>query len=215
MKSLFLGILAIVLIGFGGLVYRNAVEHPLRPVACPMDALLCPDGTSVARTGNSCSFAACPPPNVSLADSNISFAIPEGFVVVGFPDEVSIAAYALPSVASSSKDASIAIRRYAIAASSTALTTIQQTAISGVSGLPVGMTAYSSTELGTHRFTVVFIERFEGVIHTAYYLARATDVLRFDAVDTDVQNWTNPNLDTSILPAHAALRKLLLTLQGQ
>ncbi|MCX6788021.1 MAG: hypothetical protein NT108_02580 [Candidatus Kaiserbacteria bacterium] len=214
MKSLFFGILAIILIGFGGLVYRNAVEHPMQPIACPTDALVCPDGTSVARVGTTCSFPICPLPNVSLASSNILFAIPEGFVVAGFPDDASIAAYALPATASSTKDASITIRRYDIAASSTALATIQQTAISGVSGLPVGMTGYSSTELGTHRFTVVSVERFEGVIHTAYYLARAADVLRFDAIDTEVSNWTDTNLDTSTLPAHAALRKLLTTLQG-
>ncbi len=29
-------------------------------VACPMDALLCPDGSSVGRSGPNCEFAACP-----------------------------------------------------------------------------------------------------------------------------------------------------------
>ncbi|MDP2651967.1 MAG: hypothetical protein Q8O94_02435, partial [bacterium] len=62
--------------------------------------------------------------------------------------------------------------------------------------------------------TVVSIERFEGVIDTAYYLARSGDVLRFDAIDRGT-DWTNPNLDISALPAHAALLKLLATLQGQ
>ncbi len=213
MKSLFLGILAIILIGFGGLVYRNAVEHPLRPIACPMDALLCPDGTSVARTGTTCSFPVCPPPNVSLSDIGISFAVPEGFSVAEFPDAASVAAYSL--TASSTKSADIVIRRYMIEASSTALTTIQQTALGGASGLPVAVTAYSSTALGTYRLTVISIERFEGVIDTAYYLARATDVLRFDAIDREVMNWTDPNLDISTLPAHAALRKLLVSLQGR
>jgi hypothetical protein len=220
MRSLLLGILFIIIIGFGGLVYRNAVEHPSQPIVCPLDALKCPDGTSVSRTGNSCTFPACPPPNVSLSDINISFALPTGFAVAELPDAAAVAAYEMPVTASSSLSAaSILVRRYAIQASSTALATIQQTAVSGTSGLPIGVTSFSSTVLGntlnSHRFTVVLIERFEGVIDTAYYLARSTDVLRFDAIDRNVNNWTNPTLDTSTLPAHTALKNLLTTLQGQ
>ena len=213
MKTLLLGILTIVLVGIGGLVYRNATEHPLQPIACPLDALVCPDGTSVARTGPSCVFPACPPPNVSLSDVGIAFAIPTDFTEAEIPDSASIVAYALPTTASSTNEARIVIRRYLIEASSTPLATIQQTAIGGASGLPVGITGYSSTVLGNHRFTVVSIERFEGVIDTAYYLARANDVLRFDAIDTGA-DWTNPSLDPLVLPAHAALQKLLGALQG-
>ena len=215
MKSLFLGILAIIIIGVGGLVYRNAVEHPMQPIECPTSGFVCPDGTHVAGIGSSCIFPACPPPNTSLSAVGIAFAVPEGFVPAELPDAWSIAAYELPVAASSTQTSSIIIRRYAITASSTALATIQQTAIGGASGLPVGATAYSSTTLGGRSFTVVSIERFEGVVDTAYYLARATDVLRFDATDREVMHWTDANIDTSTLPAHAALRKLLTTLQGQ
>lgn len=214
MKSLLLGILLIIIVGFGGLVYRNAVEHPTRPIACPLDAQICPDGTSVARTGSSCTFPACPPPNVSLSNTNISFALPDGFEAAALPDAASVAAYVSPAVSSSTSASDIVIRRYAISASSTALATIQQTAISGTSGAPVNVTSFTSTVIGTHRFTVVLIERFEGVVDTAYYLARATDVLRFDAIDRGT-DWTNPNLNVGALPAHAALQELLATLQGQ
>lgn len=214
MKSLFLGILTIILVGIGGLVYRNAVEHPMRPIACPLDALVCPDGTAVARTGPTCTFPACPPPNVSLADVGIAFAVPAGFVEAEFPDAASVAAYALLPTASSTDDARIVIRRYAIAASSTPLATIRETAIGGASGLPASVTAYSSTVLGPHRFTVVTLERFEGVVDTAYYLARTNDVLRFDAIDSGVLDWMEPSFEPSSLPAHAALRKLLSALQG-
>ncbi len=218
MKSLFFGILFILIIGIGGFVYRNAVEHPTQPIACPVDALLCPDGTSVSRTGSSCTFPACPPPNVSLSDISISFAIPGGFNPIALPDSASVAAYELSamasSTASSTNTAYIIIRRYAVDASSTPLATIQRTAISGTSGQPVATTQFSSTVLGTHRFTVVLIERFEGVVDTAYYLARGTDVLRFDAIDQNVIHWTDSHLNVSTLPAHAALGKLLTTLQG-
>ena len=30
------------------------------PVACTMDAKICPDGTAVGRTGPNCEFAPCP-----------------------------------------------------------------------------------------------------------------------------------------------------------
>jgi len=215
MKSLFLGIAFIILIGVGGLLYRNAVEHPFRPITCPLDALVCPDGTSVGRTGSSCIFAACPPPNISLSDVSISFALPAGFTPIPLPDSASVAAYGLPATESSFNDGIIIIRRFPITASSTALATIQETAINGASGLLVGVTSFTSTLLGSHRFTVVSIERFEGVIDTAYYLARATDVLRFDAIDMNVMNWTDPNLDTTTLPTRRALVELLTTLQGQ
>ena len=218
MKTLFLGIALIVLIGIGGLVYRNAVEHPSEPIACPMDAKLCPDGTAVGRTGLSCTFPACPSPNVSLADVGIAFAIPPGFVAAEFLDDASVANYesnSASSGASSTQSGDISIRRYAIAASSTALATIQATAIGGASGAPVPVTAFSSSVIGTHRFTVVTLERFEGVVDTAYYLARASDVLRFDAIDRGVTGWTSPSLDISQLPARTALVKLLGGLEGE
>ena len=211
MKGLLLGVLVIIILGIGGLVYRNAIEHPSQPIACPIDAEICPDGTSVSRTGLSCTFPACPPPNTSLPSVSISYAIPAGFTPITLPDAASVAAYEM-SAASSTAD--IIIRRYVIEASTTALSTIEQTAIGGASGAPVSATSFSSRILGTHRFTVVSIERFEGVVDTAYYLARTADVLRFDAIDTGT-DWTNPDLNVSALPAHSALEKLLTTLQGQ
>jgi hypothetical protein len=215
MKGFFLGILVAAVIVAAGLWYRDAIENSSQPVACPMDAEVCPDGTSVSRTGLSCTFPACPPPNVSLSDVGISFAVPNGFIAAALPDSASVAAYEMPSASSASSTSDIIIRRYAITASSTALATIEQTSIGGASGAPVGATSFSSTVLGTHRLTVVSIQRFEGVVDIAYYLARSTDVLRFDAIDTGVINWTDPNLDTSTLSANAALQKLLTTLQGE
>jgi len=216
MKSLFFGIVLIVVLGIGGLVYRNAVEHPAQPIACPMDAKICPDGSSVARAGLSCSFPVCPAPNVLLSDVGISFALPSGFSDGSLPDASSVGAYEMLSTSPSGETtANLLIRRYAITASTTALETIKKTAISGTSGAPVGATSFSSTMLGAHRFTVVSIERFEGFVDTAYYLARATDVLRFDAIDRGVMNWADSSLEVSTLPAHSALVKLLTTLQGE
>ncbi len=213
MKTLLYGILLIILIGIGGFMYRNAVERSSQPIACPMDAKVCPDGTAVARIGLSCTFSVCQPPNVTLPDISISYAIPEGFVLATLPDDASVVAYEMPGP-TPEEPSNIVIRRYAIPASSTALATIQATAIGGASGEPVPATLFSSSIIDGRRFTVVSIERFEGVVSTAYYLARANDVLRFDAIDREVMNWTDSNLNVSILPAHTALIKLLKTLQG-
>ncbi len=214
LKTLLLGILLIVLIGIGGLVYRNAVEHPSQPVACPLDAKLCPDGTSVGRTGLSCTFPDCPPPNVTLSDLGIAYAVPDGFAPNSALAASAAAAYSLAATSTASSTADLIIRSYPITASSTALAVMQSTAIGGASGAPAPVTAFTSSVIGTHRFTVVSLERFEGVIDTAYYLARGNDVLRFDAIDRGVAGWTDPTLDVSSLPAHAALIQLLTGLQG-
>lgn len=212
MKSLLLGVALIVLIGFGGFFYRNAMEYSSRPIACPVEKITCPDGTQLSHTSFSCSFPVCPPPNVYLADVGIAYVVPQGFSPA-MGEAGLVAGYRAP-IAGTEESMSIEVRRYPIQASSTALATIQQTAIGGASGLPISPTAFTSTTLGAYRFTVVLIDRFEGVVDVAYYLARGTDVLRFDAIDRGV-DWTNPNLDVAALPAQAALRTMLATLQGE
>ncbi len=210
MKQLLAGIVLIIVVGFGGFIYRNAIEHPSRPIACTLDAKVCPDGSSVGRSGPSCSFASCPPPNVSFAEFDIAFAIPEGFLNTAVSEGAVLAEY---KNISSTTSAIIVVHRYVITASSTARATIQATAIGGASGEPVSDTRYSQTTIGAHRFVTVPIERFEAVVNTAYYLARESDVLRFDAIDHGVINWTDPSLDIESLPAAKALRELLTTLR--
>lgn len=219
MKRLFLGISTIVIIGLGGFVYRNALEYPSQPIACPLDAQVCPDGTTVVRTGISCVFPTCPFPNVTIPELSLLFALPEGYSEWKEAPEATDTTYvytqASSTVSSTTPPSRLIITYFPILASSTALATIQQTAIGGASGMPVSVTSYTSTALGSHRFTVVSIERFEGVVDTAYYLARTNDVIRFDAIDTQVSRWTDSTLVESTLPAHAALLKLLATLQGR
>jgi len=55
--------IAVVIIA--GLIITFSFERPgldEGPVACTMDAMICPDGTTVGRTGPNCEFAACPAP---------------------------------------------------------------------------------------------------------------------------------------------------------
>ena len=60
-------IFIVVVFIFGGLLYiynpepvefKNPDEE--LPVACTMEAKLCPDGTYVGRTGPNCEFTPCP-----------------------------------------------------------------------------------------------------------------------------------------------------------
>ncbi len=58
------GVVAVILI-LGGYFFfgaKKTVEAPITEdvVACTMDAKVCPDGSSVGRTGPKCEFAACP-----------------------------------------------------------------------------------------------------------------------------------------------------------
>ncbi len=66
-KGLILAVLFIVLVGVAGAFYfypttvtSPVVVIPTTPVACTLEAKVCPDGSSVGRTGPNCEFTACP-----------------------------------------------------------------------------------------------------------------------------------------------------------
>lgn len=61
---LLIGIIAIVTIVVGGSYYYAEMRWPSRapePIDCTLEAKICPDGSSVGRTGPNCTFADCPP----------------------------------------------------------------------------------------------------------------------------------------------------------
>jgi hypothetical protein len=64
MKTIFGFIAGIIIIGLGFYfvpkIIKNGVSENEGPVACTMEAMLCPDGSAVGRTGPNCEFAACP-----------------------------------------------------------------------------------------------------------------------------------------------------------
>ena len=68
---IFLGLLIIFLAGLGGYYLGKKTSSQLLPIEkmkptisqsqkCPMDAKICPDGSSVSRSGPDCEFVACP-----------------------------------------------------------------------------------------------------------------------------------------------------------
>lgn len=68
MKSLIVkivvAVIALLLVGGSYAVWqKNFGGAPVNepgPVACTLDAMICPDGSAVGRTGPNCEFAACP-----------------------------------------------------------------------------------------------------------------------------------------------------------
>lgn len=58
-KKIIISIL-LVLVAVIGILYYRTPTPPDEQVACTMDALMCPDGSGVGRTGPNCEFEACP-----------------------------------------------------------------------------------------------------------------------------------------------------------
>lgn len=83
-------IIVLLIVIVGGVVawklyFTKQKKLPTNPVACTMEAKLCPDGSTVGRTGPNCEFATCPTPIqtnpnwLTFADTTqgISFKYPE------------------------------------------------------------------------------------------------------------------------------------------
>jgi hypothetical protein len=219
MKGLLLGIALIILVGIGGLIYRNAVSHPVPLTgACTTDAKTCPDGSSVGRVAPACNFAQCPSPNVTLDTVGIIFDLPGGFASTTLPDADAIAAYSLanPNIstsASTSQPDEIVINDYPIPSGEQASDVMQATAIDDVSGAPESPSAFSALTLGGTTYTLVELGHYNGTVHVAYYLPNGNNVLRFDSLDQNVGDWSDPNLDLTTLPTNEALQTMLTTLQ--
>ncbi|HEV7121757.1 MAG TPA: hypothetical protein VGN56_02980 [Candidatus Paceibacterota bacterium] len=225
MKQFFLGILIVILIAIGAFLYRSVKERPVATMppqnaaqACTAEAKVCPDGSSVGRTGPNCAFAACPLPNAEDAEAGIAFVIPPGFVAN--PDAIGAdptlrAVFDSTTPKSGNTADSIIIRDYPIPAGKTANDVMLANTVHESSGVPAkSMSEFLPITIHGKTFQSITVERFEAVVHTEYYLARANDVLRFEVVERDVKNWSDPNLLVANLPSHQALLKMLATLQS-
>ncbi len=52
---------------FGYLIYSGKINLPQKQVACTEESRICPDGSSVGRTGPKCEFTACPSPKADAS----------------------------------------------------------------------------------------------------------------------------------------------------
>ncbi|MDB5244465.1 MAG: hypothetical protein JWN18_335 [Parcubacteria group bacterium] len=75
------GVIAVALIGWFLIAHTNKSQTPVAQV-CTDEAMICPDGSSVGRTGPNCSFAPCP--HVLGADSStVTLSLNESTDVLG------------------------------------------------------------------------------------------------------------------------------------
>jgi len=219
MRQLFAGVVILFVVGFGSFLYRNAVERPgitaAEPV-CTMEAKICPDGTSVGRTGPSCAFAPCLLPNVEMVDVGVSFMLPAGYVAdenAPGADTRQLAAFVKPSL-SGNPQHTIVVYRYEIPEGETANDVILKNTWYQPADLAAeDLSQFRNLPMNGKTFRETTIERFEALVHSSYYLVREGDVLRFDITEHDVTGWMEPGLSIRELPEHAALLGLLGTLQ--
>lgn len=219
MKQLIALTTILIVIGIGGFMYRNALERPIviqDSGACTQEAKLCPDGTSVGRTGHSCAFAACALPNAEDQEIGISFVIPAGYVYMSetgddAPNEPRVVMEKpslgdLPHI--------LVIYQLQIPEGKTAEDTVLAHAKRQLTGDEVSsLKDLNSININQRTYLSMVTERFEGQIGSAYYFLRESDVLIFQIVERDISDWTNPELDTASLPEHKALLTLLTALQ--
>jgi len=206
MKQLLLGVVLLVLIGIAGFFYRNAIEAPGPVVACPLDAKLCADGSSVGRVLPTCEFAACP-----TTQGAVSYTMPAGYTVGTSVDASVRDTFVKPSL-SGTPSHTITVREYAIPEGQTANDVIIANTIFYPSDMPAeSMDQFDPLTVNGKTYQSVVIERFEAIVHSAYYLPLEGKVLKFEIVEHDVTDWMEPILVVNTLPEHAALIQMLGT----
>lgn len=227
MKQLGLFIILIVILGIVGFVYRATLEAPLHGTnmatstgaACTAEAKVCPDGSSVGRSGPSCSFAACALPNVEIPEAGAAFVLPAGYKTdenAYGADTTLIGAFIKTQLSGSGTvPDSIIVRRYAIPAGKDANSVMLDKTMYESSGMqPKSMQEFKPIIINGKTYQMVVVERFEAVVHVEYYLPRQHDVLRFEAIQHNAMNWTDPSLNVRMLPVVAALETMLGMLQS-
>jgi len=215
MKRLFAGTALLFVVGVAGFLYRNTIERPgsiAADGACTLEAKICPDGSSVRRTGPSCEFSACLYPNIEILDKGVAFVVPVGYV----SDKNAYSADPTP-IASLVKDPGnhrISVLSYSINEGEVA----DEVILAITRYQPSDMSAEDFSRFETKiiagkEYRVTGVERSEGLIRSSYFLVREADVLRFDVTEQGVTSSTDLALDSDSLPEHQALVGLLGTLQ--
>ncbi|MES2931762.1 MAG: hypothetical protein V4682_03690 [Patescibacteria group bacterium] len=219
MKQLLAGIVILFVVGFGSFLYRNTVERSgitATQPECTMEAKICPDGTSVGRTGPSCAFASCLLPNVEIPDAGASFAIPPGYAADenAYGADTRLLAAFVKSSLSGNPQHTIVVYRYQIPEGKTGNDVILENTRYQPADLSAeDFSQFRDLSVNGKTFRETTIERFEALVHSSYFLVRENDVLRFDITEHDVTSWMEPGLVIAQLPEHAAFLGTLRTLQ--
>ncbi len=217
MKSLVAGIVLIIVIGFAGFIYRNVMERTggPEPVACTMEAKICPDGSAVGRTGPNCEFAACP---VSYFDAS-TLAVPAGYTENKSPNvdmanggDMTIVREFTKSSASPSVSHIIRVHHLGVSAEGAEADMVRNTRLQPADMPTESIDQFKKVVLGSHTFYSIVIERFEAQVESAYYMPVGSDLYLFTVIERDVTDWMEPSLVVDNLPQHALLRAWLASL---
>lgn len=220
MKQLLAGVVLLFVIGIASFLYRNTVERPgilMPPGGCTMETRVCPDGTSVGRTGPACAFAPCALPNVEIPDAGVSFVLPAGYAAdedVYVDDRTVLLASFSRAATLDWPPHAIVVRRYPIGEGQLADDIIlANTRYQPEDELASDFSRFRDIGIAGKTFRETTVERFEGLVHTSYFLVRESDVLRFDVSEKGVQGWTEPAFEPGSLPEHQALLAMLASLE--
>jgi hypothetical protein len=169
MKQLLIGVFLLLLVGIGAFLYRNAKEKPVIPapgqrgqVACTLEAKVCPDGTSIGRTGPRCEFAACSAPNVDDTGLGIAYAVPTGFTAnaAAIGSDLTLHAVYDSSAGTTTPD-SLVIRDYLIPVGKTGTDVILANTVHESSGMPAkSMKEFAPIITGGKTYQSITVERF-------------------------------------------------------
>lgn len=77
MKNLFTAIVVLLVVGAGIVGYFVITKGAMAPLspACTQEAKVCPDGSSVGRSGPNCDFAECPTPAATVPETESTVAV--------------------------------------------------------------------------------------------------------------------------------------------
>lgn len=81
-----IGVMILGLLGVASFIVSERPETQTKEpgaTACTMDAKLCPDGSSVSRTGSACEFAACP--SIPIGNDLVRLTAPEADAIIDSP----------------------------------------------------------------------------------------------------------------------------------
>lgn len=73
------GVLLVFVIGIWSFLAPYLDQFsPISERACTMEAMICPDGSAVGRSGPNCEFTACPPVFTTPGITEVPFEVPKG-----------------------------------------------------------------------------------------------------------------------------------------
>tara|TARA_B100000745_G_scaffold254816_1_gene177404 strand:+ start:7272 stop:7898 length:627 start_codon:yes stop_codon:yes gene_type:complete len=184
MKELFLGVVLIILLGLGSFLYQNALRDrsaPEGPIACTLEARICPDGSAVGRTGPQCEFEAC-------STDPISFTAPNGFIdtlpLLSSIVEGRLGFYSKePSVISNS----ISVHAFKTGDKEQAL--LEKVTLTPSDLHPESLEDFEVVTIGEREAYRIVNERFEATVEVTYGIFLEDFLVLVALRDIAVENW--------------------------